>query len=168
MFKLNEFVDGVKLDRLSQRYKNADPLSLKACFMLLRSGTLVLNELENLSRKYNLNQSRFHILDLLNHADAKRLTVSEITEKLDISRATTSILLDALEQDGLTKRTVHGGDRRRVVVELLPRGIELMDELLPQVYARIGQTIGCLTEGERQDLITLLERINQSIDPDPQ
>jgi DNA-binding MarR family transcriptional regulator len=163
MFKLNEYVDEKKLEKLSERYKGADPLSLRACFLLLRSGSRVLGEIEAIARNYSLNQSRFLILEMLNQSATKSLTVSEITDKLDISRATTSILLDSLDNEGLTRRAVHGEDRRKVVVELQPKGVELMEEILPKVYAKIGQTIGCLTAGEREELIKVLDKVNASL-----
>lgn len=163
MFKLNEPVDAQKLEKLAKRYKGADPLSLKACFLLLRSGSRVLGELEAIAKNYNLNQSRFLILEMLNQADSKSMTVSEITDKLDISRATTSILLDSLDNEGLTKRMVHSEDRRKVVVELQAKGVELMEEVLPKVYAKIGQTIGCLSAEEREELIKVLDKVNSSL-----
>src|SRR5215467_654715 len=61
-------------------------------------------------------------------ADAP-MTVSQLADRLAISKPTASILIDRLVQAGDADRTEDQGDRRRTLVALTPAGVALVARL---------------------------------------
>lgn len=59
----------------------------------------------------------------------KQSTISEFAETLHIGRSAASLLVDRMVQDGLVERTEDAEDRRRMMIRLSPRGVEMVDRL---------------------------------------
>jgi DNA-binding MarR family transcriptional regulator len=82
-----------------------------------------------------------------------------LAARLGIDRATTSQLVDQLEQAGLVDRRVNGNDRRARLLRLTRRGTKLRERLYPIGRAAEGRILEPLTLSERQLVIDLLVRI---------
>jgi MarR family transcriptional regulator, organic hydroperoxide resistance regulator len=59
-------------------------------------------------------------------ASTGAVNVSGLAERLELSKPTTSILVDRLVQVGYVERTEDAEDRRRTLVELTPKGSDLV------------------------------------------
>jgi DNA-binding MarR family transcriptional regulator len=91
--------------------------------------------------------------------------MGDLAARLDITGRTLTVMVDALEQEGLLARKVDPGDRRATRLELTPAGhrfvrhaAEVRDELWDQAVA-------ALTPAERQQLVHLLSRLAPGTDP---
>ena len=72
-------------------------------------------------------------------------------------------LLDGLEKNGMVKRLAHKEDRRKISIQLTVVGKDALDKMLPDYYSRITQLMKDLTESERQNLNSLLKKIDQGL-----
>jgi len=72
--------------------------------------------------------SASQITALMHLYHAKTCGVSHISERIGISRAATSQMLDRLVQMGLLARTENPADRRAKQLSLTPKGIALMEQ----------------------------------------
>jgi len=72
-------------------------------------------------------------------------------------------LLDGLEKKGLVKRLAHQKDRRKISIQLTVVGKDALDKMLPDYYSRIARLMKDLTESERQNLKSLLKKIDQGL-----
>jgi DNA-binding MarR family transcriptional regulator len=92
----------------------------------------------NLSRELN----QFFLLGYL--ATSKELTMTDIARKMGHSTAAATGLVDRLEKLGYMERTHAIDDRRKVLVRITSRGLELVsrlrDELQNQVAAAMSET----------------------------
>jgi DNA-binding MarR family transcriptional regulator len=76
--------------------------------------------------------------------------------------ATTSGVVDRLKDRGLVTLSPDPNDRRRVIVELEPRGRKLVEDMLPVLEQLAEATMDRLTVAEKVALIYLLEKISET------
>ncbi len=161
MFFLRDLPSESFLRELATRYPDLDPSGLLACAHLLRTGSDLLAFLDRILARYRLSQGRFLVLILLNRNPEEDLTPSSLAEKLGVTRATITGLLDTLAKDGLIERIQHHSDRRRFVVRLTNKGRQHLDRMLPGYYRQVKQIMSRVSERERSVLMGILEKVNE-------
>jgi DNA-binding MarR family transcriptional regulator len=126
---------------------------------LVRTADAFLGELERRRREIaDLSASAFQTLAILDGAK-EALAAHVIAERLLVSSASMTSLLDTLEGRGLVERHPHPTDRRKVLVRLTREAHHIVDRMLPTVHAAATEALADLTEPERELLITSLATI---------
>lgn len=96
-------------------------------------------------------------------------TVGALAERLDIGLSAASHLVERLVQNGLVERSDDPQNRRRTLIELTPRGRELMSRLLEGDRSRMRVWLSCLDtprlEGLCEGLRALSTVAEDSLDP---
>ena len=82
-----------------------------------------------------------------------------LSDHLGVTPRNVTALVDALEEEGLVRRTPHPTDRRATIIELTPHGKEVTLEARQRFEAAATELFGRLSE-EDQDA---LERMNEKI-----
>ncbi|RNI24725.1 MarR family winged helix-turn-helix transcriptional regulator [Flexivirga caeni] len=85
----------------------------------------------DLQGKVGLSLTQYTVLMFLSEAPDQRLRVSDLADKVAVSQAQTSRLIDTMARDGLLTRTQSKVDRRSRLVELTDRGSELLARAWP-------------------------------------
>jgi MarR family transcriptional repressor of emrRAB len=163
VFYLRDLPDDQTLQEFAQRYSEMDPSAVKAAIMLCRTGSDLLTGFEILLSKYGLSQGRFLTLMVLNRTPDQAVSPSQLAERVGVTRATMTGLLDGLHGDEFISREAHAEDRRRLSVRLTIRGRHMLESILPDYYRRSARLMKALTEGERKQLGFLLEKVNQGM-----
>jgi DNA-binding MarR family transcriptional regulator len=88
---------------------------------------------------------------------------SELGERLIITRATVTGLIDSLERRWFVRRSAHPADRRRLLVEITPEGIEVVQRVRTNIHRRETAWMSVLTDAEMRTYIGLHHRIQDSI-----
>ncbi len=125
--------------------------------------------LERQYAKLGLTGASFDVLAMLRQVGKPyRLTPTQLYSSLRVSSGTMTNRVDQLERAGLVARLPDPQDRRGLLVELTPRGLEVIDALVA-AHAALGQQLvsalpaderECLVRGLRA-LILALERANR-------
>jgi DNA-binding MarR family transcriptional regulator len=90
---------------------------------LLRLNRMVLADLDReLRRAHRLTVTEFDVLITLYNGDDHRVGMSDLAERVMLSPAGTTHLVTRLERDGLVRREVDAGDRRKWFTVLTPAG----------------------------------------------
>lgn len=87
------------------------------------------------------------------------MTQRDLTERLGIQPGSASEILSKLENAGLIVRTQNETDRRTTDICLTEAGREFAAEASAEHRKRHEEMFSCLTEEERQELLSLLERV---------
>ncbi|MGZ4680570.1 MAG: MarR family winged helix-turn-helix transcriptional regulator [Ilumatobacteraceae bacterium] len=87
------------------------------------------------------------------------LTPSQIGERLLVSSATMTSLLDTLEQRGWVLRTPNPDDRRSLLIEITEAGRATADVFLPGLHKLERRVMSELDDDERAQLLGQLERV---------
>lgn len=163
MFYLRDLPDDKALNEFAERYSNMDVSAVKACLVLLRTGSDLLTGFEITLSRHGLSQGRFLILIVMNRTPDKAVSPSELAEKIGVTRATMTGLLDGLERDKLIKRYAHPGDRRKIALQLTSKGRHRLEQMLPDYYDRIAKLMKNLSEDECQQLVELLGKVTAGL-----
>jgi DNA-binding MarR family transcriptional regulator len=91
------------------------------------------------------------------------LSPTVIAQRLFVTTASTTSLLDTLERRGLVTRLPDPDDRRKIHVTLTNAGQKLVDEFLPQVVALQTAALAGLTEAERTQLLNYFAVIRETV-----
>lgn len=106
---------------------------------------------------YEGKASQKRILIILN--EVKTITQRDLTEYLGIQPGSASEVLSKLESAGLIIRTQNETDRRTTDVSLTDTGRELAAEALAQRQRRHEEMFSCISEEEKEKLLSLMEII---------
>ncbi len=153
------------LQEKAKRYPDLDAGAVEATLVLLRVASDVLEGLSSQFARNGTSQGRYLALMMLDRPCVQNgMLPSEIAEKLGVTRATVTGLLDGLERDELISREMHPDDRRAFCIELTPKGREFLSRFLPDHYRRIAGLMTHLDGDERTQLIALLAKVAQGQD----
>jgi DNA-binding MarR family transcriptional regulator len=116
--------------------------------------------LDVLQQTYHLSEGKFCALIVLHQRGEKGMAPSELAEKVGVTRATISNMLQRMERDGLVYIRPAEQDGRGKIVNLTQEGRDFMEEILPPHYLRVSKLMEKLTEDEQKKLIMLLEKLS--------
>ncbi len=163
MFFLKDLPTYKNLYDLKKRYADMDPTAVMSGAVLLRTGSDMLAALGRILGRYGLSLGRFLTLTVLNRDPEEEVSPSDLADRVGVTRATMTGLLDTLARDGWVERVQHNEDRRRVVVRLTSEGLEQLGRILPGYFREVSGIMADLSEEERETLIKVLGRVREGI-----
>jgi DNA-binding MarR family transcriptional regulator len=113
-----------------------------------------------------LSVPQFRVLAYLNWRAGASL--SEVAENIGLTRPAMSLLVDGLVNRKLVKRETDTGDRRRLILELTPRGQSLYAAARQYTQARLAGRLAALSPAEREALAAALEQLRALFAPQGQ
>jgi MarR family 2-MHQ and catechol resistance regulon transcriptional repressor len=114
-------------------------------------------------RRGGLTKARYSILRLLYTAEANRRLMTDIVQEMSVSPTNVTKLVDGLEADDLVRRVDDPHDKRKLWVELMPRGRDVAEEAFPNVARHVASLWVGLTVEEKRVLIHLLSKLRLGI-----
>jgi DNA-binding MarR family transcriptional regulator len=142
----------------------ANPLATEAVMNTVRTADLLWDQIGRLLRPLNVSSAGGLVLGLLR--DHGPMSPSELGERLIVTRATVTGLLDSLERRGYVRRTAHPSDRRSLVVELTPEGTAVLQQVRELVHRHETEWMSALSAAELRRYIALLHRIQDRVADD--
>jgi DNA-binding MarR family transcriptional regulator len=130
---------------------------------LAQAQLVVLAQVERPTREaHGLSASAFQTLAIIDGA-GEPLPGHVMAERLLVSSASMTSLVDTLERRGLVERRPHPTDRRKVLIALTADGQRIVDQQLPVIHAVINRAISTLTESDREHLLRSLTTIRAQV-----
>src|SRR3990170_1775937 len=148
------------------RYPGASAGATETVMNLARTGDLLVRRIADLVQPFDLTPSSGLVLGILADAES-HLPPNEIAERLILSRASVTSLLDSLERRGYVRRTPHPTDRRMLLIELTDVGRRIAHEFRLVVHRHQKERMASLTEQERDQLIDMLHRLQAALADSP-
>ena len=138
------------------------PLGLFAA--LAHAYWLTAPEIERLMAGYSLTRGMFDVLTTLRRVGPPyTLAPKLLAQSLLLSGAGITNRLDRLETLKLIRRMPEPLDRRGLKIELTPKGLKLVDQILPQLIRLERKLAAGLSKKRAGDLIWLLDEFGQSV-----
>ena len=128
----------------------------------VRTGEAFLALADRRLRAYGLSPGGRQVLAVLD-GEGGPLSPTEIAERLIITTASMTSLLDTLQRRGLVKRAPDATDRRRVLVTITADGTRLIRRLIPEMVALQDEVAGALSPDDRAELVRLLRIVHDGI-----
>src|SRR5689334_25310399 len=95
-----------------------------------------------------LSPSATQVLAVLDGA-GEPLPSNVIAERLLITTASMTSLLDTLQRNGYIRRLPHPSDRRKILVEITPAAREVVDRMLPVIHTAEAEIFAPLPAADR-------------------
>lgn len=142
-------------------------LATEAVMNTIRTADLVFDRIGRLLRPLNVSAAGGLVLGILR--DRGEMSPSELGDRLIVTRATVTGLLDSLERRGFVRRRPNPADRRGLLVEITPDGLVVLQELRTLIHRNEKAWLSVFSEAELRDYIEFLHRIQDSVEaaPDP-
>lgn len=109
-----------------------------ADFILFSQREFLLNLSKDLSRG-NISFSQFYLLSYL--TTSRDLTMTDIARKMGHSTAAATGLVDRMEKLGYVERSHAADDRRKVMVRITTKGVELVARLRSALQTRVAEAM---------------------------
>jgi DNA-binding MarR family transcriptional regulator len=156
-------VDKIQMpDDFYDQTPDANVLATEAVMNTIRTADQLFDQIGRLLRPLNVSAAGGLVLGILR--DRGPMSPSELGERLIVTRATVTGLVDSLERRGLVQRTANPADRRSVIVGITAAGLEVVQQVRTLVHHNEKAWMGALADSELQAYIDLQHRIQESLD----
>src|SRR5690348_214950 len=144
------------------RYPTASAAATECAMNLVLTADLLVKRIAEQIQSFNLTPASGLVLSILADAEGS-LPPNEIADRLIISRATVTGLVDSLERRGYVERRPHHSDRRMILVEITAKGRQVADAFRPVVHQHEKDWFHTLNEQEQQQLFDALHRLQAAL-----
>ena len=128
-----------------------------ADFIMFTQRSFLLNLSKELN-KGNVSYAQFFLLGYL--ANENYLTMTDISKKMGHSTAAATGLVDRLEKLGYVQRLHASEDRRKVMVQITRKGIDLVDRIREDIVSSLVDLMVELDENEQDALLKTYGKIS--------
>lgn len=140
----------------AREFPDADAGATEACANLVHTSTMLMDVLNrHRASVTDLSPSASQVLAVLDGV-GEPVPSNVIAERLLVTTASMTSLLDTLGRRGFVARNPHPTDRRKILVSLTDAGAQVVDELLPVMRTGEMTAAGGLTAEQRATLVELL------------
>lgn len=148
--------------RLAEQFDADLLLRMEALVHLIKAYTAVMERLTQHFVPLELTPARMNVLMILWTAPDHALPMTELSEKVSVTCANITKLVDGLEADEIVVRDRKPGDRRVALAVLTEKGKRLMREILPDYYATVRTLFVGMTDTEITEFIPLAMKLRVS------
>lgn len=135
--------------------QNADRL---ADFIMFAQRSFLLDLSKELN-KGNVSYAQFFLLGYLANEDY--LTMTDISKKMGHSTAAATGLVDRLEKLGYVQRLHAADDRRKVMVQITRKGIEMVTRLRNSIADSITEIMAAQESGEEEAIQPIYSQLQE-------
>ena len=110
----------------------------------------------------DLTHARIRLLGVLSLKGPQIMNV--LSDELVVSPRNVTVLVDALEASGLVQRHAHPTDRRAIIVELTPQGVETGAAMYNQHAEAVAELFSDLSTADHKELLRLLNLLGAGLE----
>lgn len=137
---------------------NADRM---ADFIMFAQRSFLLDLSKELNQG-NISYAQFFLLGYLSSEDY--LTMTDISKKMGHSTAAATGLVDRLEKLGYVQRLHAADDRRKVMVQITRKGIDLVGTLRDTIAQNIEAVMAAQSEGREDEVQPIYSQLREFVD----
>jgi DNA-binding MarR family transcriptional regulator len=109
-----------------------------------------------------LTYARIRLLGVLERKGPQ--IMNALSEELVVSPHNVTVLVDALEAMGLVRRQAHPTDRRAILIELTPKGVETCGVMYTQHLEGVSELFSDLHDADQRELLRLLNMLGAGLE----
>jgi DNA-binding MarR family transcriptional regulator len=148
-------------DDFYEQTPDANKLATEAVMNTIRTADLLFDRIGQLLRPLGVSSAGGLVLGQLR--DRGPMSPSELGERLIVTRATVTGVVDSLERRGYVERSPNPNDRRGIIVELTPAGLDAVAQVRTIIHRQEREWMGPLSENELATYIELMHRIQKNV-----
>ena len=157
-FKVRKFKKTNRMQTIDETASTIrEDASKLADFIMFTQRSYLLNLSRELN-KGNVSFAQFFLLGYL--ANESFLTMTDISRKMGHSTAAATGLVDRLEKLGYVQRLHASEDRRKVMVQITEKGVELVGRIREDIVGNLVDLMVDLDQGEQEALLATYGKIS--------
>jgi len=137
--------------------------AIRTIIELTKTYDLLEDVLSRHFARFGLSQPKFNALMQLRQAGDRGLSLSELGERMLVSKANITGLIDRLERDNLVVRETDPVDRRVCRARLTAKALLLMENILPIHTVFTREAMSGLSTEEKTRLVELLQKLQAGL-----
>lgn len=126
-------------------------------YQLRRAQTALFQDFSAVLGDQQITPGQFGLLVKIKYNQG--ISQTALAKAVGVERSTLGEMIDRFEKRDLVERRKDAKDRRAYALYLSPNGEQFMQEMVPRVFDHELKLSACLSEDEKEQLITLLRRI---------
>jgi DNA-binding MarR family transcriptional regulator len=138
---------------------DGNALATEAVMNTIRTADMLFDGIGRLLRPLKVSAAGGLLLGVLR--DRGPASPSDLGDRLIVTRATITGLLDSLERNGFVARKPNPSDRRGLIVEITPEGLVVLQALRTIIHRHEKQLMSGFSEAELHGYIDILHRIQE-------
>ncbi len=147
VFFLKKLPSKQMIEGYAARYEGVDPDRVADVLSSMRDASLLVRRLEMYFAQFDLSQLRFLAMIVIDReVERESLSVSEIADRLDVSRPVVTRTLQSLDTAGLVSTGQNKDDGRSKHVWLTPAGDTVLKNILPGYFAILNEGMTVATK----------------------
>ncbi|WP_353095804.1 MarR family transcriptional regulator [Tissierella praeacuta] len=154
-----------RLEKLSENYKWIEKIASKIAIELLKTKDMLEEVHDRFFQVYDLSNTKFNVLVIIYKGckEKEEMYMSKIGERMLLSNANITGLIDRLEEQSLVKRVRSVEDRRKIVIKITKEGIVCVETITKDYIIWSKRLMEILSTEENDQLICLLKTFQQGI-----
>jgi MarR family transcriptional regulator, temperature-dependent positive regulator of motility len=124
---------------------------------LLRRAVQVMNVLWNEEVSHTITSPQFAALNAL--YSEPNLDQRSLGQRISLDRSTMAEVVSRLDTRGLIRTERDARDGRRKTINLTPKGLHAVKQLIPRTHAMTNRLVEPLDESQRYELLCLLTKV---------
>jgi MarR family transcriptional regulator, temperature-dependent positive regulator of motility len=124
---------------------------------LLRRAVQVMNLLWNEEVSHTITSPQFAALNAL--YSEPNLDQRTLGQRISLDRSTMAEVVSRLSSRGLIRSERDSRDGRRKTINLTPKGLHAVKQLIPRTHAMTARLVGPLDQEQRDELLCLLTKV---------
>ncbi|MCO1604446.1 MarR family winged helix-turn-helix transcriptional regulator [Desulfosporosinus nitroreducens] len=161
-FSLRDLPQREILNKYSKQFSGLNINAVESCIALLRTASQISEVYDKHFATYGISEGKFTILMLLYRQSDYQLSPVSLSIKAEVSKATMTGLISGLENQGLIEKAPNPNDRRGYLVRLRPKGLDLLERILPVHYSMTAKLMSSLDETQLKELTSLLNILTKN------
>ncbi len=153
-------------DDFYEQTPDGSMLATEAVMNTIRTADLLFDRIGQLLRPLGVSSAGGLVLGQLR--DHGPMSPSELGERLIVTRATVTGVVDSLERRGYVVRSPNSRDRRGIVVGLTAAGLDIVAQVRTLIHRQEREWMDALTDDELTAYISLMHRIQERVSDDVQ
>ena len=130
---------------------------------LARTFTILNRHFQRVYARLRVTPAKINVLMLVKQSGGTGgIPQREIAQRLIISSANVTGLIDRLERDELLVRRA-GKDRRVKLIKITAKGLALLERIWPAHLERVEHAMHPLSKGQQEQLISLLTKLRAGL-----
>ncbi|MCH3905436.1 MAG: MarR family transcriptional regulator [Lactobacillus sp.] len=126
--------------------------------LLVRKTTIQMNRLvDQFCAPYNLSTAQFNVINYVGSQPNAICPQSNLETALGIKRSATAIMVQRLEKKGMLRRIIVPSDRRKRMIKLSQKAIELLPIFHDFIQERQQNLLDNFSEEELQTVVKVLK-----------
>ena len=140
---------------------DANVLATEAVMNTIRTADMLFDLIGRLLRPLDVSAAGGLVLGILR--DHGPMSPSVLSDRLIVTRATVTGVIDSLERRGFVRRSANPADRRGLIVEITPAGLDVLRNLRTLVHRNEKAWLDGISDPDLRRYIGQLHRIQDSL-----